>query len=214
MQGQNNTFSYYSYPDKYGFSKEIILTLNSNNSFAYKFIDDQVCYEDIYVSFGNWEQKGDSIKLYVADSLKAKVFFIEKTLKKDTLTIFFKRTNEKSLLNDNEYYYDSGGTEFHGLRQLFFYNEKNDKIKISYKYKGILEIPQNKNIKRIEMYIPNTKHKDNYLEIKIPKNTGQIFIKNLSRYLITNFERYSFLKKNNTIIMKYPWGKYKLMIKN
>ncbi len=214
MQGQNNTFSYYSGSDEDGFSQRVKLTLNSDNSFSYKFVDDEVCYETISISFGKWEQKGDNIRLNVADSIKPKIRFEKQTLKKNILTIFFNRANEKVLFKKDEYYYDSGELEFKAGRQLFFYDGENKEIEISYNNSGILEIPKTKEIRRIEMYLPNNNHKDNYLEINIPEHTGQIFIENLSRYVITDFGRYSFVLNKNKIIMKYPWGTYKLKNKN
>lgn len=210
IQGQNNNYSYYSGSDDDGFSQKVKLTLNSDKSFSYKFVDDQVCYENISVSFGEWEQKGDSIKLKVTESLKPKIQFKEKVIKKNTVTIFFNRANEKILFNEKEYYYDSGKPEFNGERNIFFYDRENNKVDIPYNYSGTLEIPISKGVKRIEIYLHNTEYKDNYLEFNIPENTGQILINNLSRYLITDFERYSFVSKKNDIIMKYPWGTYKL----
>ena len=100
------------------------------------------------------------------------------------------------------------------MRHCFFYNKENKKVDVYYKNNGLLEIPKSKGIKRIEIYLHTTKHKDNYLEFKIPENTGQIFIDNLSRYLITDFDRYSFIWMKNKVLMNYPWGEYKLENKN
>ena len=210
LQAQNNTYHYYSGSTSDGFSQDVQLTLNADQSFSYKFTDNQVCYETITLSYGNYTQKGDSIYLRPSNQIKPKVSFKKESLKKGILTVFFNRANEKTFFKEDEYFYDSGEQEFTAGRQLFFYDAKNNKIEVDYNYGGILEIPKRLGVVRIEMYIPNTNHKDNYLEINIPKNTEQVVIDRLSRYAITDFARYSFALHKNTLKMKYPWGEYKL----
>jgi len=210
VQAQNNNYNYFSGSDEDGFSQKVELLLHEDHSFSYTFVDDQVCYENISISFGNWKETNGIIHLNVSDSIKPKVSFKQKPLKKDIITIFFNRANEKAYFKKGIHYYDSGKPEFNGERNILFYDGENNKVDISYNYSGILEILKNKGIKRIEMYMHNTKHKDNYLALDIPENIGQIFINNLSRYVITDFERYSFVVKNNKILMEYPWGTYQL----
>ena len=210
LQAQHNTYHYYSGSTSDGFSQDVQLTLNTDQSFSYKFTNDQVCYETITLSYGNYTQKGDSIYLHPSNQIKPKVSFKKESLKKGILTVFFNRANEKTFFKEGDHFYDSGEQEFTAGRQLFFYDANNNKIEVDYNYSGILEIPRSMGVVKIEMYIPNTKHKDNYLEINIPQNTGQVIIDNLSRYAITDFARYSFALDKNTLKMKYPWGEYQL----
>lgn len=212
VMNKDQTYYYYNSSDD-GFSQEVTLTLNADNSFVYKYEDDQVCYVNRSFSFGNWKTKNDNLILTIADSIKPKISYKEKFLRKDTVTLFFNRANEKSFFK-NQYYHDSGISEFQGNRQLIFYNNNDKEVEIYYNNSGQIEIPTSKNITRIEMYLPNDNHKDNYLEINIPQNTGQIVIDNLSRYLITDFERYNFALGKNEVVMTYPWGVYELKKKN
>jgi len=201
--GQSTTYEYFSGSDEDGMSETVELTLNKNKTFVYKFIDDQACYENYYISFGEWQLKKDSLFLKVSDSLKPKITLKKQGLKQDTLTIIFNRANEKAFFDNGDHYNSSDSPKFNKDKKFIFYDKQNKEIDIYYDRRGVVEIPKKLEIERIEMFVPNANHKDNYLEVVIPKNTGQIIIDNLSHYLITDFERYTFVLKKNNIIMVY-----------
>lgn len=187
---------------------EITLTLKANKEFLYSAIDDQLCYANKYVSLGKWEHKGENIILNVADSLQPKINIKEPFLKKDTLTIFFKKMDDCNLLekasdktcydikdkNYFNYYYD---------RDLHFYDKNNKEIFIyGIQNSEKIEIPMNKEIDKIDFYFPNDwSPNSTKLSVNISEKTGQIYITNLSRYLKANFINYTFLLKKKSIVM-------------
>lgn len=207
VQAQEDVFKYLT-KNVIGGDYEITLTLKENKEFLYNVIDDQLCYETKDVSLGKWEQKGQNIILKVADTLQPKVKIKETFLKKDTLTIFFKKMDDCDLLkkvlnitcydNKNEdyfnYYYD---------RDLHFYDKNNKEIFIyGLQNKEKTEIPMNEKIDKIDFYFPNDWSPNSAkLSIKISENTGQIHISNLSRYLQANFINYTFVLKKKHILM-------------
>jgi len=96
VQAQNNVFMYNTK------NRIIILTLKENNFFLYNeifwlgrrnFIEEPTS--------GKWEQNGQNIILKTSETLKPKVKIKKTFLKKDTLTIFFKKTENCVLLKNS-----------------------------------------------------------------------------------------------------------------
>lgn len=193
---------------------EITLTLKKNKEFSYSEIDDQQCYISKDVSMGKWERKGENIILEVSDTLKPKVKIKETFLKKDTLTIFFKRMDEcdllKKVFNQTSYesyecYEDKNENYFNYTyhRDLHFYDKNNKQVFIyGLQNKEKIEIPINKKIAKIDFYFPNDWSPNSAkISVKVSENTGQIHINNLSQYLQENFNSYSFVLSKKHIVM-------------
>jgi len=208
VQAQEGIFKRFT-KNVIGGDYEITLTLKENKEFIYTEIDDQLCYENIDVSLGKWEQKGQNIILKVSDTLQPKVEIKETFLKKDTLTIFFKKMDDCALLKKvlNRTCYDDKDEDYFNyyyFRDLHFYDKNNKEIFIN----GLqnlekIEIPMNKKIDKIDFYFPNDwSPNSTKLSVKISENTGQIHISNLSRYFKTNFVTYTFVLNKKHILMK------------
>lgn len=196
---------------------EITLTLKENNEFLYSEIDDQECYVNTGVSLGKWEQKGKNIILKVADTIQPKIKIEKPFLKKDTLTIFFKKMNDCDLLNkvlhtpcyddkDEDYF------NYYGERDLHFYDKDGKEISIGLQNKAKIEIPTHKKIAKIDFYFPNDWSPNSAkLSLKVSDNTGQIYISNLSGYLQSNFDSSTFvLNKNHILLNGFRIKKVKL----
>lgn len=190
---------------------EITLTLKENKEFLYSKIDDQQCYVNKEVSLGKWEQNGQNIILKVTDTLKPRVEIKNTFIKKDTLTIFFKKMDDCDLLKKvfnkkcYECYEDKDEDYFNYTyeRDLHFYDENNKQIFINgLQNSEKIEIPTNKKIAKIDFYFPNDWSPNSAkISVKVSENTGQIHISNLSRYLQENFTNYSFVLSKKHILM-------------
>lgn len=213
-QAQDRVFKYLG-RSTMGADHEITLKLKNNKEFFFSEIDDQECYIDKDVSLGKWEQKGQNIILKVSKKLQPKIKTKRTFLKKDTLTIFFRKMDDCNLLkkvlntvcfyeNKDENYYN-----YTYFRSMHFYDKNNKKIIV----KGLqdsqkIEIPTSKKIAKIDFYFPNDSSPNSAkLSLKVSKKIGQIHISNLSRYLKSNFKGYTFILKKKHILLN---GLYKL----